>query len=53
MAGKTPKMFRVTGTVISNKTRQGLAGLRVEAWDKDLIVNDLVARERKGDAHLF
>ena len=30
------------GHVIDQQSRQGLAGLRVETWDKDLICNDLV-----------
>ncbi|MGC1376963.1 MAG: Tc toxin subunit A, partial [Anaerolineales bacterium] len=42
MSDKTKKIYRITGRVIDIKTRQGLAGLRVEAWDKDLILNDLV-----------
>lgn len=36
------KVFRIAGRVIDRKTRSGIAGLRVEAWDKDLIVDDLV-----------
>ncbi|MCA2653478.1 M4 family metallopeptidase [Microcystis sp. M061S2] len=36
------KAFRVFGSVIDAETKQGLGGLRVEAWDKDLICNDLV-----------
>lgn len=42
MAKKAKEMFRITGRVIDHTTRQGLAGLRVEAWDKDQICNDLV-----------
>jgi hypothetical protein len=42
MADKTKKIYRITGNVLNAKTRDGLAGLRVEAWDKDLIFNDLV-----------
>ena len=34
--------FRIFGHVIDGKTHLGVAGLRVEAWDKDLICNDLV-----------
>ena len=34
--------FQIAGHIIDRRSRQGLAGLRVEAWDKDLIVNDLV-----------
>ncbi len=34
--------FRLSGHVIDSQTNEGLAALRVEAWDKDLIYNDLV-----------
>lgn len=34
--------FRISGRVIDQKTRQGLAARRVEAWDKDLIHDDWV-----------
>jgi outer membrane protein assembly factor BamB len=34
--------YRIVGNVISSSTGQGVAGARVEAWDKDLHVNDLV-----------
>jgi len=37
----TPKTYRITGTILHRQTREGLAGLHVEAWDKDLIFNDL------------
>lgn len=36
------KKIHITGRVIDRKTRCGIAGLRIEAWDKDLICNDLV-----------
>lgn len=39
MAGQT---YRISGSVIHQTTGQGVAGLCVEAWDKDLIFNDLV-----------
>lgn len=42
MAKKAKKTFRITGRVIDRKTRRGISGLRVEGWDKDLILNDLV-----------
>jgi len=34
--------YIVTGRVVERITRRGLAGLRVEAWDKDLLLDDLL-----------
>ena len=34
--------YEVSGHVIDRQTRLGIEGLRVEAWDKDLIIDDLV-----------
>ena len=34
--------FRISGHVIDDKTRHGIGELRVEAWDKDLIIDDFV-----------
>ena len=42
MANKGHETFRVIGQVIDRKSQSEVAELRVEAWDKDLIVNDLV-----------
>lgn len=38
----TSNSYRINGRVKVRETGLGLAGLRVEAWDKDLIVDDLV-----------
>src|SRR5512145_2864442 len=37
-----PEDFKILGRTIDRMTRNGIAGLRVEAWDKDQICNDLV-----------
>ena len=42
MANKGRKNFRINGRVIDLTSRRGVAELRLEAWDKDLILDDLV-----------
>jgi len=42
MAKNANKRFLITGRVIDRTTRQGVSGLLVEGWDKDLICDDLV-----------
>ncbi|OYV15339.1 MAG: hypothetical protein CG439_2739, partial [Methylococcaceae bacterium NSP1-2] len=32
--------FHVIGKIINSFTKQGVADLVIEAWDKDLIIND-------------
>ncbi len=39
---KKEKNLEITGRIINRITRTPLGGLRVEAWDKDLICNDQV-----------
>ena len=36
------KIFHIQGRVTDSHSGQGIADLRVEAWDKDLLFNDLV-----------
>jgi len=36
------KSFHINGQVLDQQTRTGIKGLRIEAWDKDLIFDDLV-----------
>ena len=46
------RTFRISGRVIDQRN-QGVAGLRVEAWDKDLIRNDLVGSAVTNDQGMF
>ena len=36
------KKYRILGRVIGRSSQQGVPNARVEAWDRDLLVNDLV-----------
>jgi hypothetical protein len=47
------RVFKITGHVIDSKTQQGVKGLRVEAWDKDLIISDLVGGTTTGEGGIF
>lgn len=46
-------VFKITGKVISSGAKEGIKGLRVEAWDKDLFVSDLVGGTTTGDGGIF
>ncbi len=47
------RSFKVTGRVIDRVTQKGIKGLRVEAWDKDLLVNDMVGSAITGEGGVF
>lgn len=45
--------FRITGRVIDRETEQGLAGLQVEAWDKDVRHSDLLGSAQTDERGRF
>lgn len=47
------RVFEIFGHIIDSKTKHGIKGLRVEAWDKDLFVSDLVGGTTTGDGGVF
>ena len=47
------EVFKITGKVVSSDTKEGIKGFRVEAWDKDLLVNDMVGSAISGDGGVF
>jgi type II secretory pathway pseudopilin PulG len=47
------RTFKICGYVIDSKTKCGIKGLRVESWDKDLIVSDLVGGSTTGEGGIF
>ena len=42
--------FTITGKVIDRQTRQGIPGLRIEAWDSDLFFDDFLGEAQETDA---
>lgn len=47
------RVFEISGHIIDSKTKHGIKGLRVEVWDKDLFVSDLVGGTTTGDEGIF
>jgi hypothetical protein len=47
------KDYRVSGKVIHNQTGKGIPDLRIEAWDKDFIIDDLLGNALSDEAGLF
>lgn len=47
------KNYTIQGKVVDRKTKKGVPGLMIEAWDKDLIVNDLVGEMVADDQGKF
>lgn len=44
--------FKIIGRIIDQQLKQGISGLRIEAWDKDLFFDDLVG-SAESDAEGF
>ncbi len=50
---KGKRKYRIFGMVIDHQTRKELAGLRIEAWDKDPLFDDLLGTAISTDQGLF
>lgn len=38
--------FQITGHILHSHNKDGLSGLKVEAWNRDLLFDDLVSTSR-------
>jgi len=47
------RIFKITGKVISSDAKEGIKGFRVEAWDKDLLFNDMLGSAITGEDGVF
>ncbi len=47
------KDYRVSGKVLHSQTGKGIPDLRIEAWDKDLIIDDLLGNALSDDVGFF
>lgn len=55
MITKSKIMYRIYGHVIDHSTHQGMPGVRVEAWDHDVVYDDMLGStttNQCGDFHL-
>ena len=39
------KNITIAGYILNKKTKKGIANLKVEAWDKDMLVDDFVGSD--------
>jgi len=46
-------VYKITGKIVNSDSKEGIKGLRVEAWDKDLLMNDMVGSAITGDGGVF
>jgi hypothetical protein len=47
------KIFRIEGQVLNRKDQKGVPGLRVEAWDKDPVIDDLLGSAKTDENGRF
>jgi len=45
--------FTITGNITDRQSKQGISGLRIEAWDKDLFFDDMVGSAETDAEGLF
>jgi len=50
---KKNKKFQIAGRVIDSNTKKGIPDLRVEAWDKDVLIDDFLGSDLSGKSGNF
>ena len=47
------KTYTIKGRIVNKQTKQGISALRVEAWDKDLVIHDFVGEAVSAEQGAF